>query len=130
MVFKVHFNPDQIRGWRKRKGAADEDLHDRQLIDFMKELTNQMAGRLCRVCDAHGIAVGMSVPLCTRGIHEIYADYQTRTGAVTKFGDFWRLDGAFDAIYCSCYVELTSREGFPELSCSDESSSEGELDFL
>ncbi len=130
MVFKVHFNPEQIRAYRKGKGVADEDLNDRQLIDFMKELSNQMAGRVCRVCDAHHVSLGMSIPLCTRGIYEIYADYQTKTGAITKFGDFWRLDGPFDAIYCSCYVELISKEGFPEITNTDEPSEEGELDFL
>jgi len=130
VVFKVHFNPEQVRAYRLAKGCNPQDLSDKQLVDFMKELSNQMGGRVCRIFDAHQIAMGMSIPLCTRGIYEIYADYKPKTGAITKFGDFWRLDGSFDSIYCSCYVELMSKEDFSHIKCADEQSQEGELDFL
>ena len=130
MVFKVHFDPDPIRSYRQARGVSEDKLDDEQLIDFMKELGNQMAGRVCRVFDAHHISMGMSVPLCTRGIYEIYADYQTKSGTVTQFGDFWRLEGAFQAIYCSCCVELTARHGLPAIEITDDPSEEGELDFL
>lgn len=130
VLFKVHFNPDQMRAYRLAKGCSEEDLTDKQLIDFMKELSNQMGGRVCRIFDAHHISMGMSIPLCTRGIYEIYADYKSKTGAIIKFGDFWRLDGNFDSIYCSCYVELISKEDFSNIKCTDEQSQEGELDFL
>ena len=130
IVFKVHFNPEQIRAYQRRKGHAEADLSDKHLVDFMKELSNQMGGRVCRVFDAHQIAMGMSVPLCTRGIYEIYADYKPKTGAVTKFGDFWRLHGPFSSIYCSCYVELISKDDFSAIKHTDEQSQEGELDFL
>ena len=96
----------------------------------MKELSNQMGGRVCRIFDAHHIAMGMSIPLCTRGIYEIYADYQAKSGAIAKFGDFWRLNGPFEFLYCSCYVELISKEDFSAIKCTDEQAQEGELDFL
>ncbi|MGC4061652.1 MAG: hypothetical protein QM749_12725 [Aquabacterium sp.] len=130
IVFKVHFNPEQIRAYQLGKGGTEETLTDRHLVDFMKELSNQMGGRVCRVFDAHQIAMGMSIPLCTRGIYEIYADYRPKTGAVTKFGDFWRLEGPFSSIYCSCYVELISKDDFSHVKHTDEQSQEGELDFL
>ncbi len=130
IVFKVHFNPEQIRTYRQSRGASADDLSDKQLIDFMKELSNQMGGRVCRIFDAHQIAIGMSVPLCTRGIYEIYADYQSKTGAITKFGDFWQLNGPFDTIYCSCFVELMSKDDFSTVKAADEVAEEGELDFL
>lgn len=130
IVFKVHFNPEQIRTYRQSRGASADDLSDKQLIDFMKELSNQMGGRVCRIFDAHQIAIGMSVPLCTRGIYEIYADYQSKTGAITKFGDFWQLNGPFDTIYCSCFVELMTKDDFSNIKAADEVAEEGELDFL
>lgn len=130
IVFKVHFNPEQIRAYRQSRGASAEDLTDKQLIDFMKELSNQMGGRVCRIFDAHQIAIGMSVPLCTRGIYEIYADYQAKSGAITKFGDFWRLDGPFETIYCSCFVEIMGKDDFSNIKAADEVAEEGELDFL
>lgn len=130
IVLKVHFNPEQVRSYRLAKGRSKEALSDRQLVDYMKEFSNQIGGRVCRIFDAHQISMGMSVPLCTRGIYEIYADYRPRTGAITKFGDFWRLDGAFKSIYCSCYVELMGNDDFSAIKSTDEQSQEGELDFL
>lgn len=130
IVFKVHFNPEQIRAYRQSRGASEDDQSDKQLIDFMKELSNQMGGRVCRIFDAHQVSIGMSVPLCTRGIYEIYADYQPKTGAITKFGDFWQLNGPFDTIYCSCFVELMGKDDFSTVKAADEVAEEGELDFL
>ena len=130
MVFKLHFNPEQIRAYRKSKGASVDLLDDKQLLDFMKELSNQIGGRVCRACDSHGVQMGMSIPLCTRGIHEIYADYETKVGIVTKFGDFWRLDGAFKSIYCSCYVELLSKADLSVIRHDQAQCEEGDLDFL
>ena len=130
VVLKVHFDLAQVRDYRRAQGRRDEDMSNKQLVDFMKELCNQMGGRVCRIFDAHGMCMGMSVPLCTRGIYEIYADYQTKLGATTKFGDFWGLEGSFNSLYCSCYVETMSPEGLPDLQSTDEQSPEGELDFL
>lgn len=130
IVFKVHFNPEPIRVHRAAQGKKSDALSDKQLIDYMKELINQIGGRVCRVFDAHQIGMGMSIPLCTRGIYEIYADYSTRSGAITKFGDFWRLEGAFGHIYCSCYLELSADADFSQIRLEDEQVEEGELDFL
>lgn len=130
VVHKVHFNLEQVRAYREAKGCAGDDLAERRLIDFMKELSNQMGGRVCRLLETYNISMGMSVPLCTRGIHEIYADYGTKLGAVVKFGDFWRLAGAFGPLYCSAYVELVSKGDYSHIRCVDEQADEGELDFL
>ncbi|MDE2400042.1 MAG: hypothetical protein KGL90_00050 [Burkholderiales bacterium] len=129
-VFKVHFNPEQVRTYRQTAGCKPEDLSDKHLIDFMKELSNQIGGRVCRVFDTHGMSLGMSIPLCTRGIYEIYASYEAKAGAVNKFGDFWRLRGPFGDLYCSCYVEIMTKESFSNIAYTDEPSNEGELDFL
>lgn len=130
IVIKVHFDLEPIRAYRHARQAPESDLADKKIIDFMKELSNQIGGRVCRAFDTHGTPVGMSVPLCTRGIYEIYADYAPKTGVVEKFGDFWRIDGAFGSIYCSCYVELLAKRDYSGISCSSGDAQEGELDFL
>lgn len=130
MTFKVHFNPEQVRSYRVLQGAKPEDLVDKQVIDFMKELCNQIGGRASRVFQSHAIALGMSIPLYSRGIYEIYADYQEKNGLVTKFGDFWGLKGSFGLLYFSCYIEWMDATPFTNLRYTDEHSDEGELDFL
>ncbi len=130
MALKVHFNPEQVRVYRLALGSKAQDLTDKHVLDFMKELGNQIGGRASRVFQNNAIALGMSVPLCTRGIYEIYADYQEKNGPVVKFGDFWGLSGPFGMLYCSCYVELMAADQFKVLEYIDEQSEEGELDFL
>ena len=130
VVFKVHFNPEHIQRYRQSQGHRASELGDKQTVDFMKELTNQMGGRVCRIFDTHQMSMGMSVPLCTRGIYEIYADYQAKTGSVVKFGDFWRLEGPFEFLYCSAYVEIMTKDDLSHIQAADESAQEGELDFL
>ena len=130
LTFKVHFNPEQVRAFRLARGGKAQDLTDKHLLDFMKELGNQIGGRASRVFQNNAIALGMSIPLCTRGIYEIYADYQEKNGVVVKFGDFWGLSGPFGILYFSCYVELMAADQFKVLEYIDEQSEEGELDFL
>lgn len=130
MVFKVHFNPEQIRAYCQSTGGKTENLTDKHLVDYMKELCNQIGGRASRLFQSQGISIGMSIPLCTRGIYEIYADYQEKSGVVNKFGGFWRLNGPFGFLYCSCYVELLAAEPLKNIHYVDEHSDEGELDFL
>ena len=102
MTFKVHFNPEQVRAFRLARGGKAQDFTDKHLLDFMKELGNQIGGRASRVFQNNAIALGMSIPLCIRGIYEIYADYQEKNGVVVKFGDFWGLSGPFGMLYFSC----------------------------
>lgn len=113
MIFKVHFNPEQMRAYRQSSGGKPEDLTDKHLLDYMKELSNQIGGRACRIFQSHGISLGMSIPLCTRGIYEIYADYQEKSGVINKFGDFWCLNGPFGfciaAAMSSCWQLINSK---------------------
>jgi hypothetical protein len=130
IVIKVHFNLAQIRRYRQAKKEGDITITDRQLIDFMKEFCNQLGGKICRVFDAHQIFMGMSIPLCTRGIYEIYADYSPKDSYMTKFGMFWGLEGAFEVLYCSCYIEALSQNCISNIKYISEALQEGELDFL
>jgi hypothetical protein len=88
VVLKVHFNPEQIRAYRQPKGFSGDDLSDKQLIDFMKELSNQMGGRVCRIFDAHQIAMGMSIPT----VHARHLRNLCRLPSqVGRRGQVWRL---------------------------------------
>ncbi len=130
VVVKVHFDPHQVHAYRGWPEPATGEATEQRVVDFMKEFANQCGGRVCRAFDAQGLAMGMSVPLCARGIYELYADYETRAGAITKFGDFWRLDGPFGQLFCSCYFEASPDTDFSHVRCEDTADDEGELDFL
>ena len=130
IVFKVHFNSDAIRASRRQVGRAWDPNDHAAVIDFMKELTNQMGGRLCRVLGTHHLSVGMSVPLCTRGTQEIHAEYDNKVGPIVRISDLWRLKGPFHHLYCSCFIELPHSLDLSDIRIEDEEVEEGELDFL
>ncbi|MBI5254890.1 MAG: hypothetical protein HY855_00210 [Burkholderiales bacterium] len=130
IVFKLHFDPERVAAYRRAMRCRESELAHPQIVDYMKELSNQMGGRVCRILGAQAVAMGMSVPLCTRGIYELYADYDAKIGAIVKFGDLWRLQGAFGELYCSCYIEMPGDADLRHLVCLDEQADEGELDFL
>lgn len=131
LVLKVHFDLDQMRSCRQARVTSSGELDAEQVIDFMKELSNQSGGRVCRAFDAQKIHMGMSVPLCTRGIYEIYSDYMPATGAMIKGGDLWRLTGGFGTVYWSCYSEIFTNVDISGVTCStDGDDSLGELEFL
>jgi hypothetical protein len=130
VVVKIHFDPEQIHAYRGWPVPAQGETTDQRVVDFMKEFSNQVGGRVCRAFDSHDVAMGMSVPLCARGIYELYADYATKAGTLIKFGDFWRLEGPFGSLYCSCYFEASREADFSGVRCDEAGSDEGELDFL
>lgn len=130
VVFKVHFNIDAIRASRKQVGKPWDPHDNAAVIDFMKELTNQMGGRLCRILGTHHLSVGMSVPLCTRGTHEIHAEYDNKFGPITRISDLWRLKGPFGHLFCSCFIEMPLSLDLSDIRIEDEEVEEGELDFL
>ncbi len=130
IVLKLHFDLDDMQAYRQSRGATGHDLEPKQVIDYLKELSNQVGGRVCRAFDAQQLPMGMSVPLCTRGIYEIYADYNAKAGAVVKGGEMWRLSGGFGTLYCSCYCELPAGADYSAVTCEDNDADTGELDFL
>jgi len=130
IVFKVHFNTEAIRASRRQVGRPWDPNDHAAVIDFMKELTNQMGGRLCRVLGTHHLTVGMSVPLCTRGTQEIHAEYDNKIGPITRISDLWRLQGPFRHLFCSCFIELPHSLDLSDIRIEDEEAEEGELDFL
>lgn len=130
IALKLHFDLEHMQQYRQACGASGDELDPSRVIDYLKELSNQVGGRLCRAFDACQLPMGMSVPLCTRGIYEIYADYSERNGAVIKGGDLWRLSGSFGTLYCTCYCEVPPGADYAAISCNDDSADAGELDFL
>jgi hypothetical protein len=135
ILFKIHFNSsecDQLRRQKFRDQSTDEEMAVAKTVDFMKDPTNQICGRICRIFQRNELALGMCIPLSTRGWYELHADYTRRDDILKKFGHAWRVKGDFGSFACTAYVEINKPADVAKLQYVDDpvSNDDGELEFL
>lgn len=135
ILFKIHFKNSECDRMRRIKfsdplveGAAAVT----KTTDYMKELTNQICGRICRTFQRNNLTLGMCIPLSMRGFYELYADYAPSDGILKKFGQAWQISGDFGSLVCTAYVEITDIKAVSNLQHVDEQASndDDELEFL
>lgn len=135
VLFKIHFNnseSDQLRRVKFRTPESDERLAAAKTLDYMKELTNQVCGRICRIFQRNDLVMGMCIPLSMHGFYEIYTDYTPDDGKLKKFGQAWKINGDFGSFVCTAYVEVMEPKAVANLQYVDEevSNDDDELEFL
>jgi hypothetical protein len=135
VLFKIHFNTsesDRLRRIKFRTPITDERIAAAKTLDYMKELTNQVCGRICRIFQRNDLALGMCIPLSMHGFYELYTDYTLDDGKLKKFGDAWKINGDFGSLMCTAYVEIMEPTAVTNLQYVDEevSNDDDELEFL
>ena len=139
ITLKLHFNLAEIKrlAYRAYGKNAPEELSDKQAIDFIKELCNLSAGQLVTVFEKNNLPTGMSLPLCTRGFYDIFADYTPAVQPFVRFGDLWSLKCESCMINMTSVIEILDVDAIsgilayeiPSTAASDEGKDE-EIDFL
>lgn len=110
ITLKLHFsmqNARQLSYSVYRRGSAAE-VEDGKAIDFVKELSNLIAGQLVRSFESVKIPMGISLPLCTRGFYEVFADYSPTETPLIRFSDVWRLSLGDACISGSVMYEISN----------------------
>ncbi|MES2824482.1 MAG: hypothetical protein V4732_12825 [Pseudomonadota bacterium] len=135
ILFKIHFNSsasDRLRRVKFRTPITDERIAAAKTLDYMKELTNQVCGRICRIFQRNELVLGMCIPLSMHGFYELYTDYALDDGKLKKFGDAWKINGDFGSLVCTAYVEIMEPTAVTNLQYVDEevSNDDDELEFL
>ncbi|MES2674894.1 MAG: hypothetical protein V4660_11695 [Pseudomonadota bacterium] len=135
VLFKIHFNnseSDRLRRIKFRTPITDERIAAAKTLDYMKELTNQVCGRICRIFQRNDLVLGMCIPLSMHGFYELYTDYTLDDGKLKKFGDAWKINGDFGSLVCTSYVEIMEPTAVTNLQYVDEevSNDDDELEFL
>lgn len=135
VLFKIHFNnseSDRLRRIKFRNPISDERIAAAKTLDYMKELGNQVCGRICRVFQRNELVLGMCIPLSMHGFYELYTDYTLDDGKLKKFGDAWKINGDFGSLVCTAYVEIMEPAAVVNLQYVDEevSNDDDELEFL
>jgi CheY-specific phosphatase CheX len=136
LTFKVHFNLRTAKNlaWRIYGGTSSENISAQQAIDYFKEYGNLVAGSVISLLGESHVALGISLPLCTRGFYEVFADYADKPPPRLSFADFWELQAAGGGVYCSAQFEIIDPAGLQPLIdyVIDETPADddGEMDFL
>lgn len=116
------------------KDSAAE-ISDAQSMDYMKELSNVIAGYVVQLFEKAGIQLGISLPLGTRGFYEIFADYRDADSPVIKYNDLWCLEFGDTKIYGTVLTEILDintleKVDLDETSYDGDDEDDGEFDFL
>ena len=117
LTFKVHFNIRTAKNLALRiyGGKTSAAISERQAIDYFKEYGNLVAGSVISLLSESTIELGISLPLCTRGFYEVFADYAEKQQPVVSYADFWELLAVGGGVYCSAQFDLLDRTGLEPL---------------
>jgi CheY-specific phosphatase CheX len=136
LTFKVHFNLGTAKNlaWRIYGGQSSGNISEQQAIDYFKEYANLVAGSVISLLSESRIALGISLPLCTRGFYEVFSDYAEKQQPVVSFADFWELQAIGGGVYCSAQFEMLNQAGLEKLIDyvidEETAADDGEMDFL
>lgn len=127
VTFKAHFKSRvAINMAAASRGESAENLTIGQGLDFFKEFCNMIAGGLKHSLSSAGVAVGISLPVMTRGYDEVNAKFLMTPASHYAAWDCSLGEGT---VTFSTVVEilgdldLTSMQG-------DASQSDGEVEFF
>lgn len=136
LTLKVHFNTRTAKklAFRIFGGKSAADISEKQAIDYFKEYGNLVAGSVIAHFGNIGIELGISLPLCTRGLYEVFSDYSETQYPVVTYSDFWELAANDYSIFCSALIEILDAGQLGKLvdyEIDDEVVDDGEeMDFL
>ena len=109
MTIKIHYKRSHVLSLAKYPfDFVNDDELQLKIVDYMKELCNQVCGRVCRIFAKRDIHLGMSIPLKLRGFYEVYSDYHDATSPLFKFGDFWQVSNTQGSFFFSSYIEIVN----------------------
>ena len=136
ITLKLHFSHNDIKVLIQPFYGAQScsEISDKQSMDFVKELSNLIAGYLEQAFLGMNIPLGISLPLATRGYYEIFSDYSPSEHPIIKLSDLWTIENEDIKIVGSVLIEITNTNALNSLldyeTATSEDDDEGEFDFL
>lgn len=131
IIFKVHFNLRDAKQLAHRVyGTLTADsIFEHQATDYMKEYCNLTGGYLVKLFEECDPNLGLSLPLYTRGFHEIFSDYTEKKSSLIRFGDCWNLKKKDTQFSCSFLIETFNEDILNRVS-SENIDTCGQVEFL
>lgn len=139
ITLKLHFAYQDVRAlaYPIYGASKPEAVSDQQATDFVKELCNLMAGYIVQIFEENDLSLGISLPLCTRGLYEIFADYKPASQPLIRYSDIWVMQDGDVRIPGTVLVEIMDENALENLldydpnadGADDDDDDEG-FDFL
>ena len=136
LTFKVHFNTGTAKNlaFRIFGGESPAGIPAKRAIDYFKEYGNLVAGNVVTLLGRSDIELGISLPLCTRGLYEVFADYSEKHHPVVAYSDFWELKANGHDVFCSAQFEILDKKPLEKLAGyaieEETGGDDEEIDFL
>lgn len=136
VTFKVHFNIRNAKclAFRIFGGVSPENISESQAIDYFKEYSNLVAGSVVTLLEKIDLELGISLPLCTRGFYEVFADYSEKQHPIITYSDFWKLEEGEHEVFCSALLEILDKNQLEKLVDYEveegSDANDGDMDFL
>ena len=137
ITLKLHFTMQDAKQLSYTAFGAEsaDDVDEGKAIDFVKELSNLTVGLLVKEFESMQIPMGISLPLCTRGFYEVFADYAPAESPLIRFSDLWRLELNGCAINGTAMYEISNVDTLSplanyEIVAENVDEDDGEFDFL
>lgn len=104
ITFKTQFANHMAQGFAAHMFRLEKGLvSNSQAQDFMREFCNMTAGYLKNALERHQIALGISLPLLTRG----FDDFFFSVSSINKvFMDRWKFVSGDHVLYCAAVIEV------------------------
>lgn len=135
ITLKLHFSLHEAKSFSQvayGQGSPD-GVSDSKAVDFVKELSNLMAGYIVKTFESMHIPMGISLPLYTRGFYEVFADYAPSDSPLVRFSDVWQLTHEEKVINGTVMIEISDPQALVavcDYDINQDDSDESEFDFL
>ncbi|MBF0316084.1 MAG: chemotaxis protein CheX [Oligoflexia bacterium] len=130
LIFKVHFT-SEIANYFYQNAMQKTPAAVEKSIDFMKEYTNVVAGRIKKFFTDQNVNVGISLPILTRGFDEIFFELPKINDAIVEN---WIIKAEKYHLCCTGIIELLNPNVVSRLKYSvpeqTDNGDEGEVNFL
>lgn len=130
VLFKVHYNPREVRQWVARALSINtQDVTNEKCQDFVKEFCNLSAGLLKTAFEEGDPKI--SLPFVTRGSDEGFFSADV-TGGKKLFQQQWSISDLESQIFCSAEIEVFDAKSLDQLllkSFGGDSES-GDVEFF
>jgi CheY-specific phosphatase CheX len=137
ITLKFHFSQKDAKGLSHTVYGVEnpDDVQEAKATDFIKEFSNLTAGLIVQTLESLDIPMGISLPLCTRGFYEVFADYKETSDPLIRYGDIWRLERNQYQISSTVMVEISDIEALSAIANFDpdsevEEDEDDDFDFL
>lgn len=131
ILFKVHYDSSLARALKMAPKESDLRISDQFTAQIMQEYANLVAGRCKSMLDERDIETGLSLPLTTGGIDEIFFRNLKSSPYMRDVSWVLKPENHPVKMTISCSIEILIPEVVPQIMRETESQQKtGELDLF